>query len=68
MNAGMRVLHRLLVGITLCIGEVIGVDQKTGGLKDDARPLGNFSLAICFEAMWWPVSVPPVLVGIQLLR
>jgi hypothetical protein len=44
--------------LTLCVciiplftGEVIGVDQKTGDIKNDVKPFDNFVLAGCFTAL-----------------
>ena len=50
--------------MTLCVcviplftGEVIGVDQKTGDIKDDNKPFDNFILAGCFTALKFLIMI-----------
>jgi hypothetical protein len=50
--------------MTLCVcviplftGEVIGVDQKTGDIKDDAKPFDNFILAGCFTVLKFLIMI-----------
>jgi len=43
--------------IPLFTGEVIGVDQKTGDIKDDAKPFDNFILAGCFTALKFLIMI-----------
>jgi len=50
--------------MTLCVcviplftGEVIGVDQKTGDIKDEAKPFDNFLLAGCFTVLKFLIMI-----------
>jgi len=43
--------------IPLFTGEVIGVDQKTGDIKDDAKPFDNFILAGCFTVLKFLIMI-----------
>jgi len=50
--------------MTLCVcviplftGEVIGVDQSTGDIKDDAKPFENFILKSCFTALKFLIMI-----------
>ena len=39
------------------IGKVIGVDQKTRGIKEDANPFDNFILAGCSTASKYLIMI-----------
>ena len=41
----------MICAIPLFIGEVIGVDQKTGDIQEDEKPFDNFLLTGCFTAL-----------------
>jgi hypothetical protein len=43
--------------IPLFTGEVIGVDQKTGDIKDDVKPFDNFILAGCFTVLKYLIMI-----------
>merc|ERR1719265_41912 len=47
----------IVVVIPLFTGEVIGVDQKTGDLKEDVKPFDNFILAICFTVVKYFIMI-----------
>jgi len=43
--------------IPLFTGEVVGVDQKTGDIKDDVKPFENFILAGCFTVLKYLIMI-----------
>jgi len=43
--------------IPLFTGEVIGVDQKTGDIKEDTKPFDNFILAACFTVLKYLIMI-----------
>jgi len=47
----------IVVVIPLFTGEMIGVDQKTGDLKEDAKPFNNFILATCFTVLKYFIMI-----------
>jgi len=52
----------LLMTLIVCViplftGEAIGVDPKTGDIKDDAKPFDNFILAGCFTALKFLIMI-----------
>jgi hypothetical protein len=52
----------LLMTLIVCViplftGEVIGVDQKTGDIKDDEKPFDNFILAGCFTVLKYLIMI-----------
>jgi hypothetical protein len=46
-----------VVVIPLFTGETIGVDQKTGDIKEDAKPFDNFILATCFTVLKFMIMI-----------
>ena len=52
-RASYAVLSMTLIGfaVSVCTGEVVGVGQKTGDIKEDVKPFDNQILAICFTAL-----------------
>merc|ERR1719198_761452 len=52
----------LMMTLTVCViplftGEVIGVDQKTGDIKDDQKPFDNFLLAGLFTVLKYLIMI-----------
>jgi hypothetical protein len=52
----------LLMTLIVCViplftGEVIGVDQKTGDIKDDVKPFDNMILAGCFTVLKYLIMI-----------
>jgi len=47
----------IVVVIPLFTGEMIGVDQKTGDLKEDKKPFDNFILATCFTVLKYFIMI-----------
>jgi hypothetical protein len=47
----VMMLTLIVCVIPLFTGEVIGVDQKTGDIKEDTKPFDNFILAGCFTVL-----------------
>jgi len=43
--------------IPLFTGDVVGVDQKTGDIKDDVKPFENFILAGCFTVLKYLIMI-----------
>jgi len=46
-----------VVVIPLLTGEIIGVDPKTGDIKEDTKPFDNFILAGCFTALKYIIMI-----------
>jgi len=64
MQAWMYCTTYAVLLMTLCVvviplftGEMIGVDQKTGDIKEDAKPFDNFILAACFTVLKFLIMI-----------
>merc|ERR1740127_110160 len=53
----VMMLTLIVCVIPLFTGEVIGVDQKTGDIKDDEKPFDNFILAGCFTVLKYLIMI-----------
>jgi hypothetical protein len=64
MQAWMYCTTYAVLAMTLCVvviplftGEIIGVDQKTGDIKEDVKPFDNFILAGCFTVLKYLIMI-----------
>jgi len=64
MQAWMYCTTYAVLLMTLCVvviplftGELIGVDPKTGDIKDDVKPFDNFILAGCFTVLKFLIMI-----------